>query len=95
MTENWFAHQGIFYYNSSESIDGQWYLIMGDANNTILTFAINPNRIGTAVLFTATEEGKWTQRPFFNPRTAEDDVAHIWAVIHDGLIFASSYFTSK
>ena len=85
----------VAYYNSSESIDGQWYLIMGDANNTVLTFAINPGRIGTAVQFTATEEGKWTQRPFFNPRTAEDDVAHIWAVLHDGLIFASAYFTSK
>ena len=85
----------VAYYNSSESIDGQWYLIMGDANNAILTFAINPGRIGTATRFTATEEGKWTQRPFFNPRTAEDDVAHIWAVLHDGLLFASAYFTSE
>ena len=85
----------VAYYNSSESIDGQWYLTLADANNKIIAYAINPGRIGTPVLWTATEEGKWTQRPFFNPRTAEDDVAHIWAVLHDGLIFSSSYFTSE
>ena len=85
----------VAYYNSEASIDGQWYLTLGDANNNIIAYAINQGRLGTPVRFPATEEGKWTQRPFNNPRTAEDDVAYIWAVLHDGLLFASAYFTSE
>ena len=85
----------VAYYNSPASIDGQWYLTIGDANNKILAYAINQGRLGTPVRFPATEEGQWTQRPFNNPRTAENDVAHIWAVLHDGLLFASAYFTSE
>ena len=85
----------VAYYNSEASIDGQWYLTIGDANNNIIAYAINQGRLGTPVRFPATEEGQWTQRPFNNPRTAEDDVAYIWAVLHDGLLFASAYFTSE
>ena len=85
----------VAYYNSEASIDGQWYLTLGDANNNIIAYAINQGRLGTPVRFPATEEGQWTERPFNNPRTAEDDVAHIWAVLHDGLLFASAYFTSE
>ena len=85
----------VAYYNSEASIDGQWYLTLGDANNNIIAYAINQGRLGTPVRFTATEEGKWTQRPFNNPRTSENDVAYIWAVLHDGLLFASAYFTSE
>ena len=85
----------VAYYNSEASIDGQWYLTLGDANNNIIAYAINQGRLGTPVRFPATEEGQWTQRPFNNPRTAEDDVAYIWAVLHDGLLFASAYFTSE
>ena len=85
----------VAYYNSEASIDGQWYLTIGDANNNIIAYAINQGRLGTPVRFPATEEGQWTQRPFNNPRTSENDVAHIWAVLHDGLLFASAYFTSE
>ena len=85
----------VAYYNSEASIDGQWYLTLGDANNNIIAYAINQGRLGTPVRWTATEEGKWTQRPFNNPRTAENDVAHIWAILHDGLLFSSAYFTSE
>ena len=85
----------VAYYNSEESIDGQWYLMMSDANNKLLTLAINPNSIGTEVQFIATEEGQWSRYSFSDPRTPENDVVHRWAVLHDGLIFASAYFTSE
>ena len=46
-------------------------------------------------LETATAEGNWFSIPYHNPLTAEDDVMHIWAVRHDGLLFAAMYATSE
>ena len=49
---------------------------------------------GVAVQY-STHEGAWGTFDLPNPRTSEDDVQHLLAVRHDGLIFASGYFSSE
>ena len=83
----------VAYYSSEESIDGQWSLVMGEENKEYLVGRSAGGPV--PAWFTATEEGQWIQRPFSDPRTPGNDMAHIWAVRHDGLIFSSAYFTSE
>ncbi len=95
------------YYNSRESVDGEWYVIIADENKEIIAHP-NPDVLGESLLgpmgvdFTgyrhgeaiagATEAGKWVDYIFFNPATGRDEYKHTWAVRHDGLIFASGWY---
>ena len=95
------------YYNSPESVDGEWYVIIADENKEIVAHP-NPDVLGESLLgpmgvdFTgyrhgeaiagATEAGKWVDYIFFNPATGRDEYKHTWAVRHDGLIFASGWY---
>ena len=82
----------VAYYNSEESIDGQFYLFLVDANETIRTSPNFPDYVGLDYtdykekfttneisVLTATEEGQWFQVSVYNPHTPEDDLRHIWA----------------
>ena len=98
------------FYNGEESIDGQWYLTLFDENAIVLAFPTFPQLVGkditayeaetgrnfggVAVQY-ATDDGAWGTFDLPNPRTSEDDVQHLWAVRHDGLIFASGYFSAE
>ena len=95
------------YYNSPESVDGEWYVIIADENKVIIAHP-NPDVLGESLFgpmgvdFTgyrhgeaiagATEAGKWVDYIFFNPATGRDEYKHTWAVRHDGLIFASGWY---
>ena len=95
------------YYNSPESVDGEWYVFIADENREIIAIP-NPDVLGeslfgpTGVDFSgyrhgeaiagATEAGKWVDYIFFNPATGRDEYKHTWAVRHDGLIFASGWY---
>ena len=87
----------VAYYNSSESIDGKWFLILTDANSVVLANPVRPDRIGQVSerISATTEEGQWSQHAFSNPLTAETDLMHIWAILHDGLIFSSVYLSAR
>ena len=98
----------VAYYNSAESIDGQFYLFLVDANETIRTSPIISDYIGLDYtdfkqrfdptefnILTATEEGQWFQASIYNPHTPEADLQHVWAIRHDGLIFSSGYFSTE
>ncbi len=91
----------IAYYNSPESIDGQWLLMMVDEQDgTILANALFPQRVGTAIPGVGelgiTEEGTWFP-PYKadNPLAPEKNLRHEWYVLHDGVIFASGYYSSE
>ena len=43
-------------------------------------------------LLSATESGKWVDYVLLNPETGDDRQKHTWAVLHDGLIFASGWY---
>ncbi len=95
------------YYNSRESVDGEWYVIIADENKEIIAHP-NPDVLGESLLgpmgvdFTgyrhgeaiagATEAGEWGDYVFFNPATGRDEYKHTWAVRHGGLIFASGWY---
>ncbi|MCY4654830.1 MAG: cache domain-containing protein [Dehalococcoidia bacterium] len=100
----------VAHYNSRDSLDNQWYLILASVDDeTLLAHGLSPNLLGADVtdltdpeglnigqaLLDATEDGYWFQMAF--PRGTEAGFTRIrvWAVRHDGYIFASGYFTGE
>ena len=96
------------YYNTRDSVDGQWYAFIIDEDDLIIGH-YNPEvvgldlkgPIGTDVtgynfgldMIKATEEGKWVSYIFLNPDTGELESKHSWVVKHDGLLFGSGWYT--
>ncbi len=103
------------HYNSTESVDGQWYVFIIDADDTVIGH-YDPGRRGLDVngwvgtdangyvfggeLLSATEEGRWVSYVYGNPATGdvalgqlgESELKNVWAVRHDGLLFASGWY---
>ena len=95
------------YYNSEESVDGQWYVFIYDANDVALAHptypvlvglpasdAVGPNDYpsGEAVMAVADEAGSWFSYPSPNPYTGGLETKHSWMVRHDGLLFGSGWY---
>ena len=101
----------VAHYNSAASIDGDWYLVLLDENDAILTNVVFPSIIGMnhqtvgaasgfeplgdGEVIDATEEGQWFSYSFFNMSTSENDQMHTYAIRYDGLIFSSAYFSGE
>ena len=100
----------VAHYNSRESLDNQWYLMLASADDeTLLAHGLSPNLLGANVtdltdpegfnigqaLLDAPDDGYWFYMAF--PRGTEAGFTRIrvWAVRHDGYIFASGYFTGE
>ena len=94
-------------YNSRDSLDNQWYLVLADvANEMVLAHGLRPDLSGTNVtnlldpegfnigeaLLAAPENGYWFQIAFFSSLEAGFSRINVWAVRHNGLVFASGYF---
>ena len=97
----------VAYYNTQESIDGQWYVFIFDENDVMQTHAANPGFVGKhasevdgpngfpageAVVAVADEDGEWFSYSFINPSTSRVDEKHSWMVEVDGLIFGSGWY---
>ena len=95
------------YYNSGESIDGQWYVFIGDPDGLLLANAANPDLVngpvsdargpngfpvGDALSAIADEDGEWFSYPFSNPAADSTQIKHSWVVRHDGLVFGSGWY---
>ena len=95
------------YYNSSESIDGQWYVFIGDRDDVLVAHAFDPDLVGRhasevvgpngypsglAVLAVADEDGEWFSYTFTHPGTGAVETKHSWMVEHDGLVFGSGWY---
>ena len=96
------------YYNTRESVDGQWYVFIIGEDNTIR--AIHPNRqdlIGVdvrglvdkngfpygPVLASASESGRWVTYTTKNPaRSLREQTKNSWVVRHKGQIFGSGWY---
>ncbi len=91
----------IEYYNSQESIYGQWSLTMASAQDgEVLANGSHPNQQGDTISeipdLNVTESGKWLEpSPVDNPLAPEAAFIHIWAVLHDGIVFMSGYYSSS
>ena len=97
----------IDFYNSRESVDGELYLFLMDADDIYLAHPIFPHLIGTDVkdvvgsngyelgieIAKATAEGHWVEYLWPNPVTGREEPKTTWVVRHEGLIFASGYYT--
>ena len=94
------------YYNSPESVDGQWYVYIIDESDSIIAHAATPALLGTDVktltdvngyalgeaIAAATEEGNRVEYTWLNPATGNQEPKHAWVVLHDGLIFGSGWY---
>jgi cytochrome c len=97
----------VAFYNSDASVDGYLYLFLMGADDNYLAHPIFPHLIGTDIkdvvgsngfelgkeIAKATPEGHWVEYPWPNPVTGREEPKTAWVVRHDGLIFASGYYT--
>ena len=95
------------YYNTPESVDGEWYVFIFDESDQLIAHA-NPDLLGMDLkgdlgvdvtgyrfgdlMLTATEEGLWVDYFSLNPATGNHEYKHSWVVRHDGLIFGSGWY---
>ena len=98
----------VAYYNSQESLEGNFYLFLIGADDIYVAHPIFPHLIGTDIkdvvgsdgqelgkeIAEATEEGIWVEYLWPNPITRVEEEKTTWAIRHDGLIFASGYYTA-
>ena len=96
----------IEYYNTAESIDGDWYVFIIDENDGIIAHAARPERLGKkldeltdvtdynygADFAATTENGSWVEYIYLNPANNYYEKKHSWVVKHDGLIFGSGWY---
>ena len=99
----------IDWYNSEESLDGQWGLTLADENDILRVAPLGKHLIGTDLndlatlrqrqigqeMAAAADGGSWINYVFPNVRSSETLYAHTWAVRHDGLLFMSRYYDDK
>ena len=94
-------------YNTPESVNGQWYVVIIDETDTILALATRPDTVGqpssdvfgpdgypvgALVDAVATRDGAWVDYLFANPENGATELKHAWAVRHDGLVFLSGWY---
>ena len=95
------------YYNSPESVDGEWYVFIFDEEDRLIAHA-NQALLGMdlkgelgvdstgyrfgEVMAGATERGLWVDYVFLNPATGKQEYKHAWAVRRDGLLFGSGWY---
>ena len=97
----------VAYYNSPESVDGEWYVFIVDETDLMIAHAdperlgqdlkgdlgvdVNGYRFGDQILST-TEEGLWIDYVHISPITNQAQAKHTWVVRYDGLIFGSGWY---
>ena len=97
----------VAHYNSPESIDGSYWLMMVDPQGAIIVAGAEQALVGRDAsefrgivagepigesLLSATEEGHWFKYLWPNPRTAGQLTVYLWIVRHDGYVFSSAYY---
>ena len=95
------------YYNTEQSVDGQWYTFIFDQNDNLVAHAADPSLVnlpasevlgpnkyptGQAVVASADEDGEWFSYTYPNPDTGGVETKHSWVVRHDGLVFGSGWY---
>ena len=97
----------VAHYNTPESVNGQWYVVIIDEAGTILAVATHPDTVGqpnsdvfgpdgypvgAVVDGLVTRDGAWVNYLFANPENGATELKHAWVVRHDGLIFLSGWY---
>lgn len=94
------------YYNTPESIEGQWYMFIMDEDDVVVAHQ-NQELVGVPggeingpdgypagrmVLEVASADGAWVDYQFHNPALGRAQIKHSWVVRHDGLTFGSGWY---
>lgn len=97
----------IEYYNSPESVDGEWYMFIADEDDVMIAHAAVPENVGEKVedilgpdgypagrmvVAGAREGGAWVPYTYINPATGDAQSKHSWAVKREGLLFGSGWY---
>ncbi len=97
----------IAFYNTPESIHGQWYVFISDEDDVLVAHAPVPANVGLGaddirgpngfptgrlVMDGATAEGAWVRYVFLNPATGVSETKRSWVVRYDGLVFGSGWY---
>ena len=97
----------VAYYNSTESVDGQWYVFIGDEDDMMIAHAAVPENVGkhfndvispdgypagAQVAAAAREGGAWTTYTYLNAATGNVETKHSWVTRHNGMIFGSGWY---
>ena len=100
----------VAYYNTKESVDGQWYVFIIDENQTVVAHAPDPDLVGkhisqalgpnsyptgSAVAASADQDGAWFDYTYANPASGVVETKHSWMVIHDGITFGSGWYETR
>lgn len=88
----------VAYYNSLGNVDGQWFALLADAQDMIISHH-NPSMLGQNLddllgtdMFTARDEGSWVTHTDVNPKTGVEESKHAWVVSHHRLILDSGWY---
>ena len=92
------------YYNTPESVDGDWYVFVVDENEKLIAHR-DPSLLGKHIDevgntidgrrfsdLEVTEAGRWVDYVFVNPATGDEGIKHSWVMRHDGLIIGSGWY---
>lgn len=96
----------VAYYNDPANVDGQWYVLIADANDLYVAHPLVPDFIGTDIkgipgidgssvganIAMTTEEGRWTEYLWPNPETNKLEQKRTWSIRYDGYLFGSGYY---
>ena len=97
----------VAYYNSPESVDGQWYVFIGDENDIMIAHATVPENVGlhfndvispdgypagAQVAAAAVDGGAWTTYTYLNTVSGSAETKHSWVTRHNGMIFGSGWY---
>ena len=96
----------IAYYNTTGSVDGDWYVFIIDEEGAVISHATRPERRGVKIedmvdvtgynygagFAAATDRGSWVEYTYLNPTNGNYEKKHTWVVRHDGLVFGSGWY---
>ena len=96
----------IDYFNTAESVDGEWYVFIIGQEDGLTIAHHNSEFIGRDPslrvdptgyfygdeMLGATEEGRWVNYVLLNPETGKNQQKHTWIKRHDGLLFGSGWY---
>lgn len=96
------------HYDDPASIDGEFYVVVIDADNTVLNHPYRPTLTGTTAQAVTMDDGRlateaisasvssgqpaWVSFDLFNPVNDDLERKHVWAVPHDGYVFVAGYY---
>ena len=97
----------VAFYNTPESVHGQWYVFISDADDVSIAHATVPANVGRRaddivgpnafpagrlVADGAADDGAWVRYTYVNPATGAVESKHSWVVRYDGLVFGSGWY---